>query len=393
MLDGVARLNVDVTRTLQPGDVLAGYRLIRELGRGGMSVVWLAERADGVVKRTVALKMPMFMLQGGDVERFARERDALAALSHPNVARLYDAGVLPSGQPFIVLEHVDGLPLNVHCDAQRLDLRARLRLFLQVLGAVEHAHKHLIVHRDLKPSNILVDAEGQVKLLDFGIAKLLGENEAAAPLTELSGAAMTPLYAAPEQLRGATISTLTDVYSLGVVLHELLTRRAAVSRRRRARLAGGDPGVPEPRRAAARESGGHRGRRGHCPRAPDGGEIARRARRRPRHHRGQGAADRAGRTLRLGGASRRRPEALSRSAAHRRATTELLVCDAAGDHAAPARRPVWPASDSRWWPARAWSRGCSSVESRAHAERTAAVRNFMFDLVSDAETRKARNQR
>ena len=160
VLDGVARLNVDVTRTLQPGDVLAGYRLIHELGRGGMSVVWLAERADGVVKRTVALKMPMFMLQGGDVERFARERDALAALSHPNVARLYDAGVLPSGQPFIVLEHVDGLPLNVHCDALRLDLRARLRLFLQVLGAVEHAHKHLIVHRDLKPSNILVDAEG-----------------------------------------------------------------------------------------------------------------------------------------------------------------------------------------------------------------------------------------
>ena len=183
VLDGVARLDVDVTRTLQPGDVLAGYRLIRELGRGGMSVVWLAERADGVVKRTVALKMPMFMLQGGDVERFARERDALAALSHPNVARLYDAGVLPSGQPFIVLEHVDGMPLTVHCDARRLDLRARLRLFLQVLGAVEHAHKHLIVHRDLKPSNILVDAEGQVKLLDFGIAKLLGENEGAAPLT------------------------------------------------------------------------------------------------------------------------------------------------------------------------------------------------------------------
>src|SRR6185295_4895449 len=185
VLEGVARLSEDAMRALQPGDVLAGYRLIREIGRGGMSVVWLAERADGVVKRNVALKMPMFMLQGaGDAERFARERDALAALSHPHVARLYDAGVLPSGQPFIVLEHVEGAPLTVHCDAQRLDLRARLRLFLQVLAAVEHAHKHLVVHRDLKPSNILVDGDGQVKLLDFGIAKLLGASEGAAPLTE-----------------------------------------------------------------------------------------------------------------------------------------------------------------------------------------------------------------
>ena len=113
VLAGVNQLSLDATRAMQPGDVLAGYRLIRELGRGGMSVVWLAERADGVVKRHVALKMPMFMLQGaGDVERFARERDALAALSHPNVARLYDAGVLPSGQPFIVLEHIDGQPLT-----------------------------------------------------------------------------------------------------------------------------------------------------------------------------------------------------------------------------------------------------------------------------------------
>jgi len=187
--------------------------------------VWLAERADGVVKRQVALKMPMFILQGeGDLARFARERDALASLSHPNVARLYDAGVLPSGQPYIVLEHVDGIPLTLFCDERRLDVLARLRLYFQVLAAVDHAHKHLLVHRDLKPSNILVDAEGQVKLLDFGIAKLLAEGDAAtAPLTEQAGGAMTPLYAAPEQLRGQVISTLTDVYSLGVVLYELLT--------------------------------------------------------------------------------------------------------------------------------------------------------------------------
>ena len=218
---GVASL-LDTTRALRPGEVLAGYRLIRELGRGGMSVVWMAERADGTLKRAVAFKMPMFMLQGGEVERFTRERDALASLSHPHVARLYDAGVMPSGQPFIVLEYVDGQPLTEHCDSRQLDLRARLRLFAQVLAAVAHAHKHLVVHRDLKPSNILVDAEGQVKLLDFGIAKLLGENEGAA-LTQVMGAALTPLYAAPEQLHNATISTLTDVYSLGVVLFELLT--------------------------------------------------------------------------------------------------------------------------------------------------------------------------
>src|SRR5689334_5806396 len=224
VVDGLTHLNLEAAASLQEGMVLAGYRLIRELGRGGMAVVWLAERADGVVKRQVALKMPMFILQGEvDVARFARERDALASLSHPNVARLYDAGVLPSGQPFIVLERVDGVPLTLYCDERKLDVIARLRLFFQVLAAVDHAHKHLLVHRDLKPSNILVDAEGQVKLLDFGIAKLLDDSEAAtAPLTEQAGGAMTPLYAAPEQLRGGAISTLTDVYSLGVVLHELL---------------------------------------------------------------------------------------------------------------------------------------------------------------------------
>jgi len=224
VVDGLTRLNIDAATSLHEGMVLAGYRLIRELGRGGMAVVWLAERADGVVKRQVALKMPMFILQGDvDIARFARERDALASLSHPNVARLYDAGVMPTGQPFIVLERVDGVPLTLYCDERKLDIVARLRLFFQVLAAVDHAHKHLLVHRDLKPSNILVDAEGQVKLLDFGIAKLLDDSEAAtAPLTEQAGGAMTPLYAAPEQLRGGAISTLTDVYSLGVVLHELL---------------------------------------------------------------------------------------------------------------------------------------------------------------------------
>ena len=222
VLEGCAHI-ADASRALSPGDVLAGYRMIREIGRGGMSVVWLAERADGVVKRHVAFKMPMFMLQGAaDIERFARERDALASLSHPHVARLFDAGVMESGQPFIVLELVDGEPLTAFCERRALDVRARVRLFLQVLSAVEHAHKHLIVHRDLKPSNILVDADAHVRLLDFGIAKLLGDADAPA-LTQQAGGAMTPLYAAPEQIRGQTISTLTDVFSLGVLLHELLT--------------------------------------------------------------------------------------------------------------------------------------------------------------------------
>ena len=155
--------------------MLAGYRLIRELGRGGMSVVWLAERADGVVKRVVALKMPMFVLRGaGDVERFTRERDALASLSHANVARLYDAGLLPSGQPFIVLEYVDGVTLLEYCERHQLDVAARLRLFLQVLAAVEHAHKHLVVHRDLKPSNILVDDGGPGEAAGFRHRQVAG---------------------------------------------------------------------------------------------------------------------------------------------------------------------------------------------------------------------------
>ncbi len=186
VLAGFARA-LDTTRSPGSGDVLAGYRLKRELGLGGMAVVWLAERADGVVKRQVALKMPLFSILGTDVERFARERDALAALTHPHIARLYDAGVTESGQPFIALEYVDGENLLAYCDARRLGVRARIGLFLQVLSAVEHAHKHLVVHRDLKPSNILVDTEGQVKLLDFGIAKLLGEADSAAALTQRAG--------------------------------------------------------------------------------------------------------------------------------------------------------------------------------------------------------------
>jgi serine/threonine protein kinase len=210
---------------LRPDDVLGGYRLISELGRGGMSVVWLAEPADGVVKRRVAIKLPSIALGAETlVERFSRERDVLAGMAHAHIARMYDAGMAPTGQPFIVLELVDGCAITQFCDERRLTIEARLRLFLQVLDAVDHAHKHLVVHRDLKPSNIMVDTQGHVKLLDFGVAKLLDDPDAGpAALTQLNGCALTPRYAAPEQLQQAAISTATDVYSLGVVLYELLT--------------------------------------------------------------------------------------------------------------------------------------------------------------------------
>lgn len=208
------------------GDELAGYRLLRELGRGGMSEVWLAERLDGQVKRPVALKLPL-TVAGVLAERFARERDVLVALDHPHIARLYDAGVDARDRPFIALEYVDGRPITEVVaalpDATR---RAEtLRLALQMLDAVDHAHRQLVVHRDLKPSNVLVDAHGQVKLLDFGIAKLLGPGPKQAALTQDLSQLMTPRYAAPEQISGAAISTATDVYAAGVLLYELLTGR------------------------------------------------------------------------------------------------------------------------------------------------------------------------
>jgi len=158
------------------GSDVGPYRLVRELGHGGMGTVWYAERIDGLVKRPVALKLPRGLWpRAGLFERIARERDILSSLDHPHIARLYDAGVTRDGQPYLALEVVDGLPLDRYVADRRLDVRARLRLFLQVAQAVAHAHSNLIIHRDLKPSNILVTAEGEVKLLDFGIAKLLEE--------------------------------------------------------------------------------------------------------------------------------------------------------------------------------------------------------------------------
>jgi serine/threonine-protein kinase len=209
----------------QPGECIGPYRLTRELGLGGMSTVWLAQRIDGLIPRPVALKLPQGIWRRGTlVERFARERQLLAALAHPNIARLYDAGVAASGQPYLALEYVEGRPIDVYCREASSSTRARVALFLQVARAVAYAHGKLIVHRDLKPANILVTAEGDVRLLDFGIAKLLdAESGEAAARTELSQLAFTPDYASPEQIAGEPITTASDVYSLGVVLYELLS--------------------------------------------------------------------------------------------------------------------------------------------------------------------------
>jgi serine/threonine-protein kinase len=210
---------------LAAGVEIGPYRLIRELGHGGMGTVWLAERSDGVLKRPVALKLPHSALpQRQLAERFARERDILAALTHPNIARLYDAGVTAKGQPYLALEYVEGEPLLVSCDRRQLGLRERIALYLQVLAAVQYAHGQLVVHRDLKPSNILVTKEGDVRLLDFGIAKLLIDGQVnETELTQLGGRALTLQYASPEQITGLTIGTASDVYTLGVVLYELLS--------------------------------------------------------------------------------------------------------------------------------------------------------------------------
>ena len=206
-----------------PGDIVGPYRLLRPLGEGGMATVWVAERIDGSLQRQEALKLPRSGWAIGLAQRMARERDILATLEHPRIARLYDAGVTPAGRPWLAMELVAGTPIDLHCRAHALDVPARLRLFLQVADAVSHAHARLVVHRDLKPSNILVTPGGEVRLLDFGVAQLLHDGpDARSSLTQLIGRAVTPDYAAPEQLSGRPVGVAADVYSLGVVLHELL---------------------------------------------------------------------------------------------------------------------------------------------------------------------------
>lgn len=223
----------EVLTRLEPGQQIGAYTLERELGRGGMGTVWLARRTDGRFEGQVAIKLLSNGLFGGspgEAARFAREGQILARLSHPHIARLLDAGLTdPTRQPYLVLEYVDGAPITSYCEKQQLGLQARVTLFLDVLAAVAHAHNRLILHRDLKPSNIMVDQGGAVKLLDFGIAKLLGDatqaeqGAAATELTRQAGRAFTPQYAAPEQVQGGDVTTATDVYALGVLLYVLLS--------------------------------------------------------------------------------------------------------------------------------------------------------------------------
>ncbi len=202
------------------------YRIVREIGRGGMGAVYLAERADAEFEKRVAIKLLKRGMDSDEIlRRFRSERQILARLDHPNIASLLDGGTTPEGNPFLVLDYVEGRPIDEYCTAEKLSLRDRIKLFRIVCDAVQFAHRNLIVHRDLKPGNILVSAEGVPKLLDFGIAKILDPSaDAAATIYELRP--MTPEYASPEQVRGEPITTGSDVYSLGVLLYRLLTGRS-----------------------------------------------------------------------------------------------------------------------------------------------------------------------
>jgi serine/threonine protein kinase/Tfp pilus assembly protein PilF len=229
-LEGTVPLAPDPAPSME-GQILGAYRLLSLIGQGGMGTVWLAERCDGRFEGRAAVKLLNIGSFGrAGEERFRREGTILARLTHPHIAHLIDAGVSMTGQPYLVLEHVDGQRIDCYCDEHALGVEARLRLFLDVLEAVAHAHANLIVHRDIKPANVIVSVDGQVKLLDFGIAKLL-EGDATrgdsatdtSALTREAGAALTPEYAAPEQLAGGPVTTATDVYALGVLLYVLLS--------------------------------------------------------------------------------------------------------------------------------------------------------------------------
>jgi serine/threonine protein kinase len=206
------------------GRAVGPYVVDAQIGQGGMGAVWRAHRADGRFEGKVAIKFVHAHFVGGVGEqRFRVEGELLARLDHPKIARLLDAGVLEGTQPYLVLEYVEGDPIDAYCEQQSLSLEDRIKLFRDVLAAVAHAHSHLVVHRDIKPANILVNRQGVVKLLDFGIGKLLGNDSGATPLTRSSAIALTPQYAAPEQILGQDITTATDVYALGLVLYVLLT--------------------------------------------------------------------------------------------------------------------------------------------------------------------------
>jgi non-specific serine/threonine protein kinase/serine/threonine-protein kinase len=207
-----------------PPESIGAYRVVKEIGRGGMGVVFLGERADGQYRKQVAIKLITAAHPDAQTGlRFERERQILAQLEHPGIARLLDGGATPGGQPCFIMEYVDGLPLLEFCRAAALGVNGRLLLFLQIADAVGYAHRRLIVHRDLKPANVLVTPEGQAKLLDFGLGLMIGGEEPGHEITQAGPAPMTPAYASPEQIRGEPFTVAGDVYSLGVILFELLS--------------------------------------------------------------------------------------------------------------------------------------------------------------------------
>lgn len=231
LLDGQAINAIDFDEILSfKKQKIGPYEIVREIGAGGMGTVYLAERAEGDFQQTVALKLiKPGMNSEAILKRFRSERQILARLDHPNIARLLDGGLTDEGLPYFTMEYVDGVAINEYCDGLRLAIDERLALFQTVCSAVQYAHQNLIVHRDLKPSNILITENGSVKLLDFGIAKVLATDEEAQPnfptLTQTGAHILTPEYAAPEQVQLKAITTATDVYSLGIILYELLTGR------------------------------------------------------------------------------------------------------------------------------------------------------------------------
>jgi serine/threonine-protein kinase len=227
LLEKPPRLNAAASALVSPAehDRIGPFTLERQIGMGGMSEVWLASYTDRRMERRVALKLPHGLASGrAQAARFERERDILAALEHPHIARLYDAGVTETGRVWLAMEHVEGTPIDRYCDHHALTVAQRIAVFLQVVDAVHFAHRALVVHRDLKPTNVLVNERGEVRLLDFGVARLLEPADPGAESpTELDGGALTPAYAAPEQFLRGPITTATDVYSLGVLLNVLLT--------------------------------------------------------------------------------------------------------------------------------------------------------------------------
>ena len=220
------RVFEDRAGRLEEGRRIGPYRIIRELGRGGMGAVYLAARADDTYQKLVAIKLIRLGLDTDDViQRFRSERQILATLDHPNITRLLDAGSTDEGLPFLVMEYIEGEPINQYCDACKLNITERLKLFQSVCAAVRYAHQNLVIHRDIKPGNVLVTKEGVPRLLDFGIAKLLAPGSEPRDATLTLARRLTPDYASPEQVRGEAITTATDVYSLGVLLYRLLTGR------------------------------------------------------------------------------------------------------------------------------------------------------------------------